>query len=106
MPFKSKSQMRLCYAVEKEANDQGYESSWDCDRWKNETKNVKKLPERVPKKRAARKKSSKKVAKKAAKKTTRKRVNPSNLPSGFYLGPRGGIYFYGKNRRKIYVQRQ
>lgn len=42
MPFKSKAQMRACYAQHKKG--------WDCTEWSRETKNVKSLPERVSKK--------------------------------------------------------
>jgi len=46
MPFKSKAQVRQCYAL-KERGDAG---TWDCDEWAKETKNIKKLPEKVKKK--------------------------------------------------------
>ena len=41
MPFKSKAQVRACYAK----ND----PAWDCDEWAKETKSIKKLPEKVKK---------------------------------------------------------
>ena len=47
MPFKSKSQLRACFAK----ND----PDWNCEEWASKTKNVKKLPDAV-------KKSSEKIA--------------------------------------------
>lgn len=41
MPFKSKSQMRACFAK----ND----PNWDCKEWAKETKSTKKLPDRIKK---------------------------------------------------------
>lgn len=44
MPFKSKSQMRACYA--KQARG---EKGWDCKKWAHETRNMRRLPNRVGK---------------------------------------------------------
>jgi hypothetical protein len=41
MPFKSKAQMKACYA----ANN----PKWDCEKWAKETKNIGKLPTRKKK---------------------------------------------------------
>jgi hypothetical protein len=41
MPFKSKSQMRACFAK--------HDKGWDCHKWAKETGNTKKLPERMKK---------------------------------------------------------
>jgi len=43
MPFKSKAQMRKCFAL----NAQGNAGGWDCKEWANKTKSIKKLPEKV-----------------------------------------------------------
>ena len=42
MPFKSSSQLRLCYS--KKASQK---SSWDCDKWLKETKNPECLPHKA-----------------------------------------------------------
>jgi hypothetical protein len=42
MPFRSKSQMRACFAK--------HDSSWDCHKWAHETPNRKSLPDRLKKK--------------------------------------------------------
>lgn len=42
MPFKSKKQLKKCFAL-KAAGKAG---SWDCDEWAGKTKSIKKLPER------------------------------------------------------------
>jgi hypothetical protein len=38
MPFKSKAQMRACYAA--------HDRKWNCHKWAHETPNLKSLPER------------------------------------------------------------
>ena len=45
MPFKSKAQLRKCYAMKA----RGKSGSWDCEEWAAATKSVKALPERVKK---------------------------------------------------------
>lgn len=40
MPFKSKAQMKACYAAK--------DPKWDCEKWGKETKNAKDLPEKMP----------------------------------------------------------
>ncbi len=45
MPFKSKAQMRKCYAMKAK----GKAGSWDCEEWSDKTKNPKNLPESVKK---------------------------------------------------------
>lgn len=42
MPFKSKAQVRACYAK----ND----PNWDCSKWAKKTKSIKSLPKKVKKK--------------------------------------------------------
>lgn len=50
MPFKSKQQVKACFAQKAKAKAQGKKSEWDCDAWAKETKSIKKLPARVSKK--------------------------------------------------------
>ena len=50
MPFVSRSQMRLCFALAERARKRSREPSWDCDLWLSETPNPGGLPERVAKK--------------------------------------------------------
>lgn len=47
MPFRSKAQMKACYA-QKRRNPN---SKWDCRKWAKETSNLKSLPEHKPKRR-------------------------------------------------------
>lgn len=42
MPFKSKAQMRACFAKK--------DPNWDCKKWMKETGSVKKLPAKVKRK--------------------------------------------------------
>lgn len=66
MPFKSKSQMRACWAQKRRSEERGEKSTWDCHKWYHEgggAKQFAKLPDR---KKASRKKSHKK-------RTTRKK---------------------------------
>jgi hypothetical protein len=44
MPFQSKAQMRLCFSKMLKARASGKKSTWDCDKWLKETKNVNSLP--------------------------------------------------------------
>lgn len=45
MPFKSKAQMKKCFAMQSKGKAKG----WDCSKWSKETKDIKKLPKRVKK---------------------------------------------------------
>ena len=47
MPFKSKAQMRKCFAMK----SRGQAKGWNCEKWAHETMNIKKLPARKRKKR-------------------------------------------------------
>jgi hypothetical protein len=42
MPFKSKSQVRACFAKK----DKGQAKGWNCEEWAHATKSIKKLPEK------------------------------------------------------------
>ena len=79
MPWKSKSQRRLCYAKR--------DPRWDCEEWDIETRKVgikiENLPERVSKSSSSPKEKTyegKKV----------------------YVGPKGGRYIR-KNGKKVYI---
>lgn len=43
MPFKSLSQMRLCFSQQSKGKAKG----WDCKKWAKETKSIKSLPKKV-----------------------------------------------------------
>ena len=43
MPFKSKAQLKKCFALKA----QGKAGNWDCEEWAKKTKSVKQLPEKV-----------------------------------------------------------
>jgi len=45
MPFKSKAQMKACYAKKARGEAKG----WNCAEWSHATSNIKSLPERVKK---------------------------------------------------------
>jgi len=45
MPFKSKAQMRACYAKKARGEAKG----WNCAEWAHATSNIKSLPNRVKK---------------------------------------------------------
>lgn len=49
MPFKSKAQMRACYAQHKKG--------WNCAEWSHATSNIKSLPEHVKKSKVKKKES-------------------------------------------------
>lgn len=44
MPFKSKAQVKACYAAK--------DPKWDCKKWAKETPNMKSLPAKVKKKKS------------------------------------------------------
>lgn len=46
MPFKSKAQVRACFAKKARGEAKG----WNCGEWAKATGNIKKLPNRVTKK--------------------------------------------------------
>ena len=45
MPFKSKDQVKACFAKD--------DPKWDCKKWSNETSSIKKLPKNLPDKTAS-----------------------------------------------------
>lgn len=40
MPFKSKAQVKKCFAMKAQGKGKG----WDCEKWAKETKSIKELP--------------------------------------------------------------
>ena len=44
-PFKSKSQIKACFAKKAKGQAKG----WDCDKWAKETPSIKSLPKKVSK---------------------------------------------------------
>ncbi len=42
MPFKSRQQVKACYAQKAKGK-----KGWDCDKWAKETKSIKALPKKV-----------------------------------------------------------
>lgn len=48
MPFKSKAQVKKCFAMKAK----GKAKNWDCEEWAKETGNIKSLPKKVAKKRS------------------------------------------------------
>jgi hypothetical protein len=42
MPFKSKSQLRACFAK----RERGQAKGWNCKEWAHKTRSIKKLPEK------------------------------------------------------------
>jgi hypothetical protein len=87
MPFVSDAQRRKCYALQRQMNQQGMISTWDCKEF--ESKSAKKTPKKV--------KSSRKSPKKSPKKLKTK-VNGEQV----FKGIRGGKYVM-RNNRKVYI---
>lgn len=48
-PFKSKQQVKACFAQKAKAEAKGKKSDWDCDKWAKETKSIKNLPKKKSK---------------------------------------------------------
>lgn len=82
MPFVSEVQRRKCYLLQRQANEKGLVSNWDCKKFGAE-----KSPSPDRKKR--RSKASPKI------------VNKKDGEQ-IYEGPRGGKYYIQKNK-KIYI---
>lgn len=69
MPFRSRSQVRACYARAGQAKREGKESTWDCNKWWSETsKTYAELPEvasrrqSVSRRRSSSRRSNRKVS--------------------------------------------
>lgn len=87
MPFVSEAQRRKCYVIQKQMNEQGLVSNWNC----------KEFEKASPKKSPKTKKSPVKSAKKSPKKLKMK-VNGEQV----FKGVRGGKYVMRKNK-KVYI---
>ncbi len=59
MPFRSKAQARLCWALQRRSP----RSSWNCSEWARHTKSMKALPERAKLNRRVKRRSTKKSQK-------------------------------------------
>ena len=97
MPFKSKSQRRLCYAKSSQAKRAGRTPDWDCPAWDKETPNIEGLPERLSRGKRASPKPKRSPSPKP-KKSSQKTYKGYKI----YVGPKGGKYIK-KNGNKIYV---
>jgi hypothetical protein len=87
MPFKSKQQLRTCYARQLSAKAKGKSSSWDCKEWLKETPvSGTCLPEKI------------------GESTSRCQRKNEKVVSPVYEGKRGGLYFYVSGV-KVYVPR-
>lgn len=93
MPFKSQSQMGLCYQKKIQAEARGRESGWDCDEWLAATSD----PCSLPYKKGGHSKPS-------AECKTFQASDAKSLAhhGGLYKGAKGGYYFRLKGV-KIYV---
>src|SRR5687768_6339182 len=93
MPFRSKAQLRLCYAKQWLARAKGKASSWDCDKGVRETANVECLPNLLLA-----------TERKEASECTRGRKLRGDdlVPARVYVGKRGGVFHYVAGM-KLYV---
>lgn len=78
MPFKSKSQISVCYSKKENTPKSGFSKreSWNCDKWLDETPSVCCLPYR-----------------KGDKVKSRCMKNGERITSKIQTGPRGGKFF-------------
>jgi hypothetical protein len=90
MPFKSRSQLRACYAKKLSEESQGRKAKWDCKAWLDETDNPTCLPNREGDERSKSPSGCRKL-------------DTSEVGEGpWYLGVRGGLYFYASGV-KVYA---
>lgn len=89
MPFKSRSQLALCFQKKIRNESQGKKVTWDCDEWLEKTRNPLCLPYK------------KSDGKKKVEGCRRLKKN-EKVTSPIYVGPKGGLYFFAKGL-KIYV---
>jgi hypothetical protein len=76
MPFKSKAQLRQCFAREYAAKFRGEPSTWNCRGWLSETPNPECLPEKT-----------------GGKPACRKMYRTEAVIGPIKTGPKGGRYF-------------
>ncbi len=89
MPFKSKSQLRTCYA-RKHSHPS---STWNCDEWLRKTPDIGCLPEKKGKR---------------PKRACRNQRKDEKIIGKIMTGPRGGKYFIirqGEDEIKVYVKK-
>jgi hypothetical protein len=77
MPFVSEAQRRKCYVIQRQMNEKGLVSKWDC----------KEFGKKSPVKKVARKSSKKRVIR---------------VKEQVFIGARGGKYVI-RNNKKVYV---
>jgi hypothetical protein len=87
MPFVSEAQRRKCYVLQRQMNEKGLVSNWDCKKFGEESR-------RSGTRSAARRKSSKKAL------SPKKQRNLNGEQT--FQGPRGGKYVLRKNK-KVYL---
>lgn len=83
MPFVSEAQRRKCYVIQRQMNQQGMVSNWDCKEFEKVS------PKKSPKIKKSPKKSPKKL---------KMKVNGEQV----FKGVRGGKYVMRKNK-KVYI---
>jgi hypothetical protein len=95
MPFVSDAQRRKCYALQRQMNQQGMVSTWDCKEF--EKGSAKKTPKKV----TSSKKSPKTIKDKSPKKSPKK-LKVKFKGEQVFKGIRGGKYVM-RNNRKVYI---
>ena len=83
MPFVTEAQRRKCYVIQRQMNQQGMVSNWDCKEFEKGS------PKKSPKTKKSPKKSPKKL---------KMKVNGEQV----FKGVRGGKYVMRKNK-KVYI---
>jgi hypothetical protein len=96
MPFVSEAQRRKCYVIQRQMNELGLVSKWDCKEFGKKTS-----PKKVARKSSKKVKKSPRVSTKRVKSST-KRVNGVKSGEQVFIGARGGKYVIRKNK-KVYV---
>lgn len=93
MPFVSEAQRRKCYLMQREANEKGLISSWDCKKFGEEKQSSRRRSRRKSK-------PNQSTPKKAG--TARADGNAEENGQPIYVGPKGGKYVIRKNK-KVYL---
>lgn len=93
MPFTSNAQRRKCYLIQRQMNQQGMVSNWDCKEFEKpspkKSPKTKKSPKKSPKTKKSPKKSPKKL---------KTKVNGEQV----FKGVRGGKYVI-RNNKRVYI---
>lgn len=85
MPFVSEAQRRKCYVIQRQMNEKGLVSKWDCHKFGLETPKKSASPKRVSPKRTSPKKSGK-----------------NSRGEQVFEGVKGGKFVMRKNK-KVYI---